>query len=87
MKVTWAGFRKEWKVGGGGSETGCTEDLQRRGGHRVSQEKTGGHWDPMGAEEEDTELGEMGVTETLFERHDGRWSCWYMPFNTALRWQ
>lgn len=24
-----------------------------------------GHWDPMGAEEEDTELGEMGVTETL----------------------
>lgn len=46
-----------------------------------------GHWDPMGAEEEDTELGEMGITETLFERHDGRWSCWYMPFNTALRQQ
>lgn len=33
-----------------------------------------GHWDPMGAEEEDRVRGN-GVTETFFERHDGRWSC------------
>lgn len=63
----------------------------RRAVQKISREdvntELGENWDPMGAEEEDTELGEMGITETLFERHDGRWSCWYMPFNTALRRQ